>query len=123
MTIKKSLGLLAFVSLMGVGVAGCGSSQATSAAVVPTPHSAAKTSHHHPGKLGHVKGTVTQVTASQLLVKNAKNKTLTFTLGSHTKYRQKKVTITLSKITTGSTVTVAFKKISGHDVAFLVRLL
>lgn len=123
MTIKKSLGLLAFVSLMGVGIAGCGSSQAASAAAVPAPHSAAKTPHHHAAKLGHVKGTVTQVTASQLLVKNAKNKILTFTLGSHTKYRQKKATIAFSKITTGSTVVVAFKKISGHDAAFVVRLL
>jgi hypothetical protein len=119
MTVKKYLALAGIVSVIGLSAAGCGSSQE---ATVATPHSAAKRVHHAHVKRLRVKGAVSQVSVSQDKVKNRKGKILTEILGTHTKYRQKKVTITLSKITAASTVIVTYKKISGRDTASLVRL-
>ena len=107
-----------------VSVTGCGAAQASHA---KPPASSSQSSTHtkkkaHKSKGVHVKGAVSSVSSSKLIVKTKAGTVWTFTLSSHTKYREKKKTISASQIKAGETVGVVARHRKSSLIARVVRL-
>ncbi len=112
------------ISVMAVSVTGCGAAQASHT----TPQaSASHSSTHtkkkpHKQKALHVKGSVSSVSSSKLIVKTKAGTVWTLALTSHTKYREKKNTISSTQIKPGETVVVVARHRKSSIVARVVRL-
>ncbi|HBQ94393.1 MAG: DUF5666 domain-containing protein [Firmicutes bacterium] len=112
------------IAALALSITGCGAAQASRPA--PPASSSATATHTkktHKSKGIHVKGAVTSISASKLIVKTKTGTVFTFTLSSHTKYREKKKPINSAQIKTGETVAVAARHRKSSLVARVVRLL
>ena len=115
--------LIAGISLW---VAGCGTAASQPAAGTASPSASHSVSHSkkaHKPKGIHVKGSVTGLSSSQIVVKTKTGTIWTFTITSHTRYRQKKQTIKASQIKPGNTVMVIGRRKKTSDLARVIRLL
>lgn len=122
----KTLASFSLIAILGTTLVGCGSSPAKSA----TSASAPSAHGHRPHKHGHgrrhrlvrTKGAVVSVSSTHLVIKTSTGAQKSFTLSSHTKYRQKRQKIALSAIHTGAAVTVLTHTTPKKTRTLLVRL-
>ncbi|SMC04746.1 hypothetical protein SAMN00768000_1819 [Sulfobacillus thermosulfidooxidans DSM 9293] len=126
MSLRRFLMPYLFIPLLSLSLVGCGSTKVSSPA--PSVHSSSthRTSHskeHHHAHVIHVKGRVSVISSTQLVVKTARGKIWTFLINSHTKYRAKKTQINLSQIKVGSTVQVRAVHKKTKTFARIVHLL